>query len=347
MQKFVLFFSLITCLTVSSCSSPGKTSDTSVSFRIALGSCGHQDKPQPLLDVATAQRSDVFIYLGDNIYGDSYSLDTLRAKYARLAAKSEFQRLKASTRLLAIWDDHDYGWNDAGRHFSLKAESKEIFMDFWQVPAESKRRKHPGIYGTEWLERDGRRVQVILLDTRTFRDELIHRKETDTRFKNDYVPNQNSDSTFLGPAQWAWLEDELRKPADARIIASSNQFSHEYNGWESWTNVPHERQRMIDLIKNTRANGVIFLSGDVHWGEISRLDVPGLYPIHDLTSSGITQTWDVIEPNRNRLGNAIPQNNIGVVDLTFNRNGGQAKLSLFDVTGLPVVSQVVDLGKLK
>jgi alkaline phosphatase D len=347
MQKLVYLLCLITCLGVAACSSSGRNSSKPVSFRIALGSCGHQDKPQPLLDVATAQQPDVFIYLGDNIYGDSYSLDTLKAKYGRLAAKPEFQRLKASTPLLAVWDDHDYGWNDAGRHFPLKAESKDIFMDFWEVPSSSKRRTHPGIYGTEWLEQGGRKVQIILLDNRTFRDELIHREEADKNFKNDYVPNETSDSTFLGTAQWKWLEEELSKPADARIIASSNQFSHEYNGWESWTNVPKERQRMIDLIKSTKANGVIFLSGDVHWGEISRLDAPGLYPLYDLTSSGITQTWDIIEPNKNRRGQAIPQNNIGVVDLTFFRNSGKAKLSLFDATGLPIVSEMLDLEELQ
>lgn len=347
MSKLFYLLYLLVALGLAACGSTSKSSAKPVSFRIALGSCGHQDKPQPLLDVAAARQPDVFVYLGDNIYGDSYSLDTLKAKYGRLAAKPEFQRLKASTRLLATWDDHDYGWNDAGRHFPLKAESKEIFMDFWKVPAGNERRAHPGIYGTEYLERGGRRVQIILLDNRTFRDELIHRKESDQSFKNDYVPNNNPDSTFLGAAQWQWLEGELRKPADARIIASSNQFSHEYNGWESWTNVPHERQRMIELIKSTEAKGVIFLSGDVHWGEISRLDVPGLYPIYDLTSSGITQTWDIIEPNGNRMGKAIPQNNIGVVDLTFSGSGGQAKLSLFDATGLPVVSETVDMEKLR
>lgn len=347
MPRLLQFLSLIIGISFAACNAPGKTSPKPASFRIALGSCGHQDKPQPMLDVATAQRPDVFIYLGDNIYGDSYTLDTLRAKYARLAAKPEFQRLEASTKLLAVWDDHDYGWNDAGRHFPLKAESKEIFMDFWEVPKNNNRRAHPGIYGTEWLERNGRKVQIILLDNRTFRDELIHRKKEDTAFKNDYIPNQNPDSTFLGQAQWAWLENELRKPADARIIASSNQFSHTYNGWESWTNVPHEQQRMIDLIKSTKANGVIFLSGDVHWGEISKMDTPGLYPIYDLTSSGITQTWDVIEPNRNRQGEAIPQNNIGTVDLVFTNAGGTAKLSLFDITGQPVVSKTVDLNTLR
>jgi alkaline phosphatase D len=332
------------------CSSPpADDSQPPVTFRIALGSCAHQDKPQPMLDIATAQRPDVFVYLGDNIYGDSYTLDTLRAKYDRLAAKPEFQRLKAATELVAVWDDHDFGWNDAGRHFPLKEATKEIFLDFWEVANDSPRRNHPGIYGTKWLEKNGRKVQIILLDTRTFRDELIHRAQDsqDTLFKNDYVPNDNPDSTFLGAAQWAWLEGEFRKKADARLIASSNQFSHQYNGWESWTNVPHERERMTELIKTTKADGVIFMSGDVHWGEISRQDVPGAYPLYDLTSSGITQTWDVIEPNENRIGRAIPQNNIGLIELRFASEKNEARLSLIDTSGQVVVTDTVDLNTLR
>ncbi|MBC6996213.1 alkaline phosphatase D family protein [Neolewinella lacunae] len=342
-----IFIPLLLCFLLVGCQRSGPTLAAPTTFKIAFGSCAHQDKPQPLLDVATGLSPDVFVYLGDNIYGDSYTLDTLRAKYGRLAAKPEFQRLKASTPLLAVWDDHDYGWNDAGRHFPFKEASKEIFLDFWEVPATSERRQHPGIYGTEWLERDGRKVQIILLDTRTFRDELLHRDKSDTVFKNDYVPNFSADSTFLGAAQWTWLEAQLKMPADARIIASSNQFSHEYNGWESWTNVPREQQRMLDLIRSTKANGIFFISGDVHWGEISRMESAGLYPIYDVTSSGITQTWDIIEPNKYRRGKAIAQNNVGMITLTFKGNEGQAQLSIFDATALPVVTEGVDINQLR
>lgn len=316
-------------------------------FRIAFGSCGHQDKPQPMLDVATALAPDCFVFLGDNIYGDSYELDSLSAKYRRLASKPEFQRLKAATPLYATWDDHDYGWNDAGRHFKLKAESKQLFMDFWEVPRSSDRYDHPGIYGVEYLQKGGKTVQLILLDNRTFRDELIHRAKSDTTHKNDYVPNNDPDSTFLGQAQWDWLENQLTQPADARVIASSNQFGHSYNGWESWTNVPHERQKMIDLIQKTKANGVIFISGDVHWGEISRLEVENNYPLYDVTSSGITETWYLIEPNDNRVGKAIDQNNIGVIDFRFGPDGDQAELALIDSTSQRIVRTEVDLAQLK
>jgi alkaline phosphatase D len=343
MRSSILLLALFTLLTACSPKLVTKEKAQSVTFRLAFGSCADQDKPQPLLDVATGLAPDVFIYLGDNIYGDSYTLDTLRAKYGRLAVKPEFQRLKTATSILATWDDHDFGWNDAGRQFPFKEESKEIFLDFWEVPTSNDRYSHPGIYGTEWLERNGRKVQIILLDTRTFRDHLIHREKSNTDYKNDYVPNQNPDSTFLGAEQWAWLAKELRKPADARIIASSNQFSHEYNGWESWTNVPHEQQRMVDLIGQADAKNVFFISGDVHWGEISRFPVAGRSPIYDVTSSGITQTWDIIEPNKYRVGKAIAQNNVGLIELRFSASGGTARLALIDITEKVVVEEVVPL----
>ena len=333
-----------------SCSSSDTTAEETeqaLITRISFGSCAHHDKEQPMLRVAAGLQPDAFVYLGDNIYGDSREMDTLRAKYSKLAAKPEFQNLRSKTDIYAVWDDHDYGENDAGRHYPFKAESKEIFMDFWKVPADSDRRKHEGIYGVEYLGTDAHKIQLILLDTRTFRDDLLLRSPDDTiQHKNDYVPNPSPDSTFLGEAQWAWLEKQFQVPADVRIIASSNQFSHEYNGWESWTNVPQEQKRMIDLIKSTKANGVLFISGDVHWGEISKMDIPGTYPIYDVTSSGITQTWDIIEPNKNRVGGAIAQNNVGLIEVKTTTEGTNLTLAIVDSTAQMVAKQELALGDL-
>lgn len=344
-MKRIFSLLLLACTSLLACQNTSSPSET-LSTRIAFGSCAHEDKAQPLLKVAASLNPDIFVFLGDNIYGDSRNMDTLRAKYGRLAAKEEFRNLFSQTRVLAVWDDHDYGENDSGRHYPYKAESKEIFMDFWKVPAGSERRKHEGIYGVELLEAGSLKIQFILLDTRTFRDNLILRDSTDTAHKNDYVPNQDPDSTFLGAAQWRWLEEQLSTEADIRIIASSNQFSHSYNGWESWTNVPHERQRMIGLIKKTKANGVVFISGDVHWGEISRLEVAGGYPLYDLTSSGITETWDVIEPNDNRIGGPVPQNNVGLIEVATRGDSTRLILSIYDATGKAVVEHKVGLAEI-
>jgi alkaline phosphatase D len=339
-MKNILLF-LITFF-LFSCQSKELINTNTSTLKIAFGSCANEDKKQPMLNIAADLQPDVFIYLGDNIYGDSENMDVLSAKYAKLAGKSEFQNLQKQTKVLATWDDHDFGENDAGRHYRFKAESKEIFMNFWNVPADSERRKHEGIYGVEYLEKDGLKVQIILLDTRTFRDDLIHRTKGDARYKNDYAFTESADSTFLGADQWQWLEEEFKAKADVRIIASSNQFSHEYNGWESWTNVPYEQQKMIDLIKKTKANGVVFISGDVHWGEISKLETEKTYPIYDVTSSGITQTWYNVEPNKNRVGASVRQNNIGLIEIT-KQQSTKLKLSIFDKTNKAIVEHLVNL----
>ncbi|RMG67346.1 MAG: alkaline phosphatase family protein [Bacteroidetes bacterium] len=284
--------------------------------RIAFGSCADQNRPQPILRHVVDRQAELFIYLGDNIYGDTEEMSVLQAKYQMLADKPEFQALRAAMPTVAVWDDHDYGANDAGRHYPKKDSSKAMFMDFWGVPATSLRRQHPGIYGSHMFEENGQRLQLILLDTRTFRDHLLP-NDGQGDHKNDYRPNPNPDSTVLGEAQWAWLETQLQEPADLRIIASSIQFGHSYNGWESWTNIPHEQQRFLDLIARTRANGVVFISGDVHWGEISRREPERMYPLYDVTASGINQDWDKIEPNTYRVGDAVAEYNVGMMEVDW------------------------------
>ncbi len=307
--------------------------------RIAFGSCAEQDEPMPILERVVTEKPDLFVFLGDNIYGDTEDMDELRKGYRELGAKPEFQHLRKTTFLNATWDDHDFGTNDVGRHYPFKAESKEIFLDFWNEPATSTRRQHTGIYHSEYYGPADKRVQVILLDTRTFRDNLLLNNDK-KRWKNDYRPNENADSTFLGAAQWAWLENEFKQPAVFRIIATSNQFCHEYNGWESWTNVPREQARMVELIRKTRAEGVVMISGDVHWGELSMLQLPGMYPLYDMTSSGITETWPKTEPNKYRVGKVEPANNYGLFTIDWKADP-ELKMELKTVDGKAAVTQVL------
>lgn len=304
------------------------------SFRVVFGSCAHQDKEQPLLKNAVSLNPDLFIYLGDNIYGDTRDMNLLKTKYEKLASKTEFQELKKSTKILSVWDDHDYGENDKGRHYPFKKESKEIFMNFWEIPQDSDRRTHEGIYGSEFVKIGDKTLQIIMLDTRTFRDDLLKNEPKNPAYKNDYIPYTKKDSTILGKTQWKWLKKELSKKADIRIIASSLQFGHEYNGYESWTNMPHEQANFVDLIAKTKANGVVFISGDVHWGEISKMETTNTYPLYDVTSSGITQTWTSTEPNKNRVGNVIVQNNIGLLEIFYKDQDPLIKLNLYDKNGI-------------
>ncbi len=77
--------------------------------RIAFGSCAKQTKPQPIWDAIVKAKPDVFIFLGDNVYIDSRNIADYKPAYDLLAAKPGFQKLRATTPILAIWDDHDFG----------------------------------------------------------------------------------------------------------------------------------------------------------------------------------------------------------------------------------------------
>ena len=321
---------------------PQSVDRTQLPARIAFGSCADQEQPQPILREVVSRDPELFIYLGDNVYGDTEDMNVLEGKYRTLAARPEFQELREHCTTLAIWDDHDYGANDAGSEYPGRKASRELFLDFWREPADSPRREHPGIYHAERFEEGGRTLQVLLLDTRSFRDPLVANGEVpDPPFKNQYRPNPDRSADLLGGEQWRWLEAQLREPADLRIIATSIQFGHSYNGWESWTLIPAERRRMVQLIRDTAASGVVFISGDVHWGEINRQQAPGLYPLHDVTASGINRDWDTIEPSSRRVGPAVAEHNVGWIEVDWDEDDPAVRLMTMDLTG--TVRNQVDL----
>ena len=113
-------------------------------------------------------------------------------------------------------------------------------------------------------------MQVILLDTRWFRSALKPSDDRGKPGKERYLPDADPAKTMLGEAQWRWLEEQLRQPAELRLLVSSIQVVAEGHGWERWGNFPLERQRLYRLIADTRAQGVVFLSGDRHVGALYR-----------------------------------------------------------------------------
>lgn len=319
---------------------------------IAFGSCGKQDKDQPVLRQAVEHNADLFLFLGDNIYGDTKKMKVLRSKYAKLGAKPEFQQLWDSMEVVATWDDHDFGQNDGGRHYPKKEESKEVFLDFWKVPETDVRHTRSGIYTSYFYEDEGFTVQVIVLDTRTFRDNLRkYRGEPVDKaafhYGLDYWPHESDKYTLLGKDQWKWLEEQLTIPADVRIVASSTQFGITWNSYEAWANFPSEQKRFLELIKKTQANGVLFVSGDVHYAEISKLEHEGLYPIYDITSSGITSKWGFATPNDNRIDGPVMDNHIGLITIDRTDNDPQLKVSIVDVDGNARIERTILLSELQ
>jgi alkaline phosphatase D len=305
--------------------------------QIAFGSCAHQTRPQPIWDAVLHYRPELFIFAGDNVYGDvtSGAMAELTAAYARAAEIPGYRAIRERTRVLATWDDHDYGANDGGADFPHRAAAQALFVDFWDIPDDDPRTRREGIYHAQTFGPEGMRLQVILLDTRSFRSPLRPTDQHGAPGKERYLPDPDPAKTMLGPAQWTWLRARLSEPAELRLIVSSIQVLAQGHGWERWGNLPLERQRLVELIGEVGANGVVFLSGDRHVGALYRLseDVP--YPLHEITASGINMTYAANrEAGPLRLGAVYGAENFGTIDVDW--WAGTVTLAVRAMTGEPV-----------
>lgn len=326
--------------------------------KIAFGSCADQHKPCPIWKTIADYDPDLMILLGDNIYSDLVegelkpaTPERIAEAYQRFGSIPEFARLRKGSQLLATWDDHDYGNNDSGVEWQHKQVSAKLFHDFFETPTDSPLRSQAGVYSARVIGPPGKRVQVILLDTRYFRSPLAKADEPLPGFRaRPYVPASGAGVTLLGEAQWAWLEQQLRQPAEVRLIGSSIQILSDDHPFEKWGNFPEERQRLFDLIAACEASGVVLLSGDRHLGEIS-LD-PSIvgYPLYDITASGLNQgaqKWRAAEANRLRVA-ALPfGNHFGAIEIDWDAREPVISLQLRHEDGAVAVQSRVPLSVLK
>lgn len=299
--------------------------------RIVFGSCADQNEDQSIWNRIAAETPDLVLFIGDNVYGDVLSEDPalpeLKAAYMRLAQSEPFSRVRAAAPVLTMWDDHDYGLNDADAGFELRESAEALYEYVWAIPQDDPRRTRPGVYGS-WMfgEEAGRRLQLIMLDTRFFRSALKMTDERGARGRERYVPDPDPSKTMLGAAQWSWLEAELQKPADLRLLVSSIQVIADGHGWEAWKMLPAERERLYALIDETDANGVIMLSGDRHAAALYQKEGVGDYPLFEATSSSLNlpgARWRAmsgdtyVEPGPNRLAGMFYDANYGLVEIDW------------------------------
>lgn len=264
-----------------------------VGFDVAFGSCLRQWQPQPIWDGILSTDPDLFIFLGDNVYTDKGPYrrraepQRIGEAYKELDADPGFQGLRAQVPLLATWDDHDYGANNAGREYPFKLAAKAAFMDFFDVPPDSPLHHRSGIYDAKVLDTPAGRVQVILLDTRSFRSPLVYGDTDPACPRSKITPNDDPQATVLGEAQWSWLVERFAEPVDLRVLVSSIQVIPDAHCFEKWANFPRERQRLFEAIQGANGGRVILLSGDRHLGEISRMELPGVAALYEVTASGL------------------------------------------------------------
>ena len=295
-------------------------------FVVAFGSCNMSQEPNYFWDDILAENPDVWIWGGDIVYADTDDVDRLRSIYAMQDTVAGYAKLRNEVPVIGTWDDHDFGVNDGGSDFAIKAESQQVFLDFMDVPQDSGRRTQEGVYASHDYEVPAGKVKVIVLDTRYFRSELID----DTDSKKRYKPTTDSTATVLGNAQWQWLEKELNgSNADFNLIMSSIQVLSGEHGFETWGNFPLEVKKLEDIIVQSGAKGVILLSGDRHISEFSRAEVEGLsYPLVDFTSSGLTHSYSSFsgEPNQHRVGEVVSDKSYGIINLNIEEKKAEFKI---------------------
>jgi alkaline phosphatase D len=305
---------------------PALSPDTVIT-RFAFGSCQNENRDMKFWDAVAAQKPQAFLLIGDNVYGDTRptngaDIPTLTASYRKLNTRAEFDRFRRSVPMMTTWDDHDYGANDAGGAFAFKEWAEKVYESYWGASDEVRAR--PGVYESRIVGPEGRRVQFILLDTRFFRSDLATMPYRDPApTLGWYIPNTDPKATILGADQWAWLAQELSKPAELRFIISSTQVVTDAHNFEGWTNFPKERDRLYALLAEKRIDNAIFLTGDRHSGGFYRTQVPGLSkPLWDFTASSLNMAFGKgdggdREPDPKRTGGFWGIPNFGQIDIDW------------------------------
>lgn len=325
-----------------------KLDSNQVLTRIGVGSCLSQRQPQPIWDgiLRLEPRPQLFLMLGDNVYGDIRSPDAkeLVRAYRDQADRPELARARQAMPFLATWDDHDYGGNDKGATFAQKKTSAKLFNDFWQM--EPERDYDKGIYYSRTYGPEGKRVQIIMLDTRSFRSNLKEKPKTLNQW-GPYEPDNDEENTILGKAQWKWLEEKLTEPADVRLVITSIQLLADKHGFERWGLFPHERTKFFDLVYNTGAHGVILLSGDRHFGAFYQTELKGDQRLPEMTASSLNRSYGPSQdgPSRVRMSEMYNQENFGLVDIDWRLR--KVDLILKDIDGETLDSLTVKFSDLK
>ena len=309
----------------------------------ALGSCYYANEPaydrpgRPyggeygVFGVIDSVGPDLMLWLGDNIYlrpGDFQSRGAILHRYSHSRAVPELQPLLRSAHHYATWDDHDYGPNDSDRAYVYRHLTREAFDLFWANPPSAHPALAPGI-GTAFRYGD---AEFFVLDDRTFR-----------------APNNCrtcEPKPYFGEAQVDWLVDQLAGSRAAfKFVMTGGQILNSAEVYETYAaNHAEERERLLDRLAEEGVRNVVFLTGDRHHSELSRLERGGVV-LYDFTASPLTSgvnTRSEDEPNEHRVpGTWAAARGFGTVTLTGPRLERTATLRLYDNTGAVLWERII------
>ena len=276
------------------------------SIKIGLGSCLDQDYPQPIWQSIKKEDLNYFIFLGDNVYGDTRYGSLRKMKSAYDKQKKVLPDFLNDISIFSIWDDHDFGINDGGADYRFKRRAQELYLDFWEITKDDDRSNREGIYFSKNEIFFDKKFKFIFLDTRFFRSKLKGKK-------SNYIENIEPDATILGNAQWTWLENELKSDFDFLFIFSSIQIIAKDHRFEKWSNFPIERAKLFELLEQFNDKTILF-SGDRHRAGIYRKN-----GIIEVTSSSMNKPGSSFsETDSYLIGKTYPQENYGVLEILEN-----------------------------
>lgn len=288
--------------------------------RLAFATCNKQYMPQPIWPELIKERPDLFIFGGDNVYVNNDDPDKIKAAYELQNLNSDFKIFRNITPIIGTWDDHDYTNDNANGQYMFKDVSQKYFLDFFQEPKDSPRRKQKGIYTSYNLISSGRQIKIILLDTRYFKD-------------------VEKNAKLLGADQWKWLEEEL---ADSRakltfIVTGFPVLALDMPMSVEWADYDVEKKRLLDLLGKKASHPVMFLTGDKHFGSIYR----GANDYVELMSSGMTHTAkQALRPYiRRKFENYVFDLHYAMVEINWAKDIPQLNLAIKNEKGLPLVTQ--------
>ncbi|MBS1969754.1 MAG: alkaline phosphatase family protein [Bdellovibrionales bacterium] len=254
---------------------------------VAFGSSANQDLPQPIWKTIAEDKPDLFVFMGDNVSLTKPEQKSVVAQYRKLDNIPEYRAFRESVPFLATWDSEDFG------------DQKE-FMKYWSYVGNSIAFGQKGIYHAKIIGPKKKQVQIIMLDTRTFRSKP-----------------EDANATLLGDAQWTWLEEQLKRPAQVRMIVSSIPLIATEHGTSKWGLYPKERQRFFDLLKKTGARNVVVFSGDRHQSSIAKTGVKDWGILFDITASPINEPASAAEEDASFEGKAYAGESFGFAQIDW------------------------------
>jgi alkaline phosphatase D len=303
---------------------------------IAIGSCFFLSDPNPLFgsadyaggfeifDAIAAKKPDLMLWLGDNLYfqrPDFLDPEAMAARHRRQRAFEPLSRLLTATSHIAIWDDHDFGWNNADGSYPLKAEALRLFKLYWANPSFGLP-EVPGVFGFAMYGD----IDIVLTDGRYHRS---HARLADSPPK-----------TMFGAAQLEWLKGMLLNARGAvKIVASGSQLWNTASRFDGLYQFPTEHKALADFLLAQRIDGLLFVSGDRHFTELLRVERPAAYPFYEFTSSPLTTgPWENPEAKERNNPQVVPgtlvgKRQFGLIRISGPGNDRSIALESYDQAG--------------